>query len=244
MPLPSDSDKKIRDRFDELIKKLEIAIPIYRRVSRSNNLEDNITISGETVNRQAYSTELVLSIRGFMEYLLHGSPKLVNCIKILEENSSYPQWQPETLLGQLKSLKDEYEKGFLDYWHNLVIAELASDYMSQAQQLLKEGQQGKHNHLPAAVLTGAVLEDTLRRLCGRQIPPLPTVKADGKPKTLSILIDDLKKVGLLDELIAKQLRVWTEIRNAAAHGDSNKFTRQDVEAMILGVNNFLAKFIK
>lgn len=54
------------------------------------------------------------------------------------------------------------------------------------------------------------------------------------------LIDELKSAGVFNELKAKQLRGWADIRNAAAHGESEKFKRTDVEAMIPGVANFLA----
>ncbi len=37
-------------------------------------------------------------------------------------------------------------------------AEIAADYMGQAEELLNEGSSGKYDHVPAAVLAGAVLE--------------------------------------------------------------------------------------
>ena len=119
---------------------------------------------------------------------------------------------------------------------------VVADYLTLAEQLFAD-EPGPHRHIPAAVLAGAVLEDGLRRLCQRQTPPVDTRKANGDPKTLNPLIDDLKGVGVFNELKAKQLRAWADIRNAAAHGEFDKFGVQDVEAMLKGVGDFLASFL-
>ena len=99
----------------------------------------------------------------------------------------------------------------------------------------------------AAVLTGAVLEKSLRTLCDQQNPPIltfkTTTKGKSEPLTLNPLIDELKKAAVFNELKAKQLRFWADSRNAAAHGEFDKFSRSDVEQMIEGVKNFLATYM-
>jgi hypothetical protein len=147
-------------------------------------------------------------------------------------------------LGILEAFREDFEQGFLDDLLLRVEAEVAADYMGQAEGLLKEGQPGKFDHVPAAVLAGAVLEKALRTLCNEQQPPVSIVNAKGEPKTLSPLIDELKKAGAFNELKAKQLRSWADIRNAAAHGDFSAFGKADVEQMISGINNFLADYLK
>jgi hypothetical protein len=147
-------------------------------------------------------------------------------------------------LGILEALRDDLEKGFLDNFVLKMEAELAADYMGQAEGLLKEGQSGKFDHVPAAVLSGAVLEKALRTLCERQQPPIPTTNANGDHKTLNPLIDDLKKAGVFNELKAKQLRAWADIRNKAAHGEFAQFAKTDVEQMLNGVANFLADYLQ
>lgn len=143
----------------------------------------------------------------------------------------------------LEAIKDDFKQGFLEKLGALVESEIAADYMGQAEQLLAEGQSGKYDHVPAAVLAGAVLEKALRTLCGRQTPPVPTAKQNGDPKTLSPLIDDLKKAGAFNESKAKQLRAWADIRNHAAHGEFDQFKRSDVEPMVTGINTFLADYL-
>jgi hypothetical protein len=147
------------------------------------------------------------------------------------------------IAGLLKGLADDYASGFLEPVIRRAEAEIAADYLGQAEELLAEGQRGKFDHVPAAVLLGATLERSFRELCGRQAPPLPVVKANGEKLMMNALIDELKKADVFNELKAKQLRAWADVRNAAAHGEFEKFKRGDVEAMQQGVANFLADYL-
>ena len=149
-----------------------------------------------------------------------------------------------TAVSLLKGIKDDLEQGFFDDLAVEIEAEVASDYMGQAENLLAEGQRGKSDHVPAAVLAGAALEKALRTMCSQQQPPVSIVNPNGESKTLNPLIDDLKKAGAFNETKAKQLRAWAGIRNHAAHGEFDQFTRGDVEAMIPGIKTFLADYLK
>jgi len=147
-------------------------------------------------------------------------------------------------ISTLKALKEDFEKGFLCDLLLQVESEIAGNYMGQAENLLKEGQTGKFDHVPAAVLSGAVLEKALRAFCDKQEPPILTRKQNGEPKSLNPLVDDLKKAGVFNEAKAKQLRAWADIRNHAAHGEFDQFTRKDIEQMIKGIKNFLEDYLK
>ena len=62
--------------------------------------------------------------------------------------------------GILAAAKEDYIGGLLDDQKTLVCAEVFTDFLQQADYLLREGYKD-----PAAVIAGAVLEDGLRRLC-------------------------------------------------------------------------------
>lgn len=147
------------------------------------------------------------------------------------------------IISYLKAVKSDFESGMLDDLSLQIEAEIAGDYLSQAQQLLSEGGTGSYDHVPAAVLSGAVLEKSLRTLCDQQNPQISHLSSSGNPKTLDPLITDLKQAGVFNENKAKQLRAWAGIRNAAAHGRFSDFNRNDVETMLLGVQNFLADYL-
>jgi hypothetical protein len=245
VPFPPKVDTLIRGRFEELLAESEQLI--QDMVATERNERQSLRASGVIV---AYSME-VLTERYYafrtrfvslLQLLSFGNQSL---LKMQEEVSQLNNIEENAkkLRGYLLALKSDYETGVLENLSQLIEATVTADYLGQAEQLLKEGQPGQYDHVPAAVLTGAILEDALRRLCQRQNPPIPVEKPSGEPKTLNTLIDDLKKANVYNELKAKQLRSWADIRNAAAHGEFRKFNRQDVEQMLVGVQNFLADYL-
>jgi hypothetical protein len=146
------------------------------------------------------------------------------------------------MIDFLKGIYDDYEQGFLDDLTSQIEAEISYDYMSQAGVLLA-GESTDNSYIPAAVLAGAVLEKSLRSLCERQEPAIGTKKSNGQNKTITPLIEELKTAGVINQPKARQLQTWADIRNAAAHGENERFKRDEVEAMINGINNFLADYM-
>jgi hypothetical protein len=86
---------------------------------------------------------------------------------------------------------------------------------------------------PAAVVIGSVLEDGLRKLCERHEVPLSV-----KPK-LDTMNADLAKKGVYNKLTQKRITVLADIRNKAAHGEWDKFTKADVEVMLRDVRQIM-----
>ena len=64
---------------------------------------------------------------------------------------------------------------------------------------------------------------------------------NGKPKKAQKLLDDLKKTDIFTPVEVKQVETWLALRNSAAHGKNEEFSRADVASMIRGVTDFLAK---
>jgi len=245
MPLPPSIQKKYIDRFQEMIAegeaiKLETGITILpggaALYKSDNRLPHSKTIDWERQTRWRVNC---------VSLLHHVVPKPGphdSALKVFQRQMGPPALV--SAISILKGFKVDFERGFLDDISAAIEAEIAADYMGQAESLLREGQTGKYDHVPAAALAGAVLEKSLRTLCGRQHPPILETNAKGEPKTLNPLIDDLKKAGVFNELKAKQLRSWADIRNKAAHGEFSEFTKKDVEQMLQGINNFLADYLK
>jgi hypothetical protein len=143
----------------------------------------------------------------------------------------------------LRSVKAELAAGFLDSLTLQIKAEVLSDYLEQAIAILA-GSRNEPNHIAAAVVAGASLERSLRSLCSDLSPPEPTTTEKGVPLGLNALIDALKKRQVYNELRAKLLRAWAAIRNSAAHGEFEAFSRQQVEGMVAGIETFLAEHMK
>lgn len=142
------------------------------------------------------------------------------------------------LVSLVRSVEHAYQMGLLGDLREIIVTDVSQDYLEQGRELLEHG-----FFLSAAVTVGAVLEHSLRRMCEMVVPPIAAEKPTGEPKTLNLLIEDLKKTGSFNELKAKQLRAWADVRNAAAHGEFGRFSRSDVEQMLVGIQNFLADFL-
>ncbi len=122
-------------------------------------------------------------------------------------------------------------------------SEMAADYLGQAERLLGNGTTAQFSHVPAVVLAGAVLEKGLRSLCEQLTPPEATTGAEGQPLTMAPLIDALKRRAVFNEITAKQLRAWAAIRNSAAHGHLDEFTKEQALSMVSGVSDFLGRYL-
>jgi hypothetical protein len=234
MPLPPQLQAKYLARFDELVQ-------------RGHAIHASIT-----TKQTPYSSSEVIDIEDLRQWetsyfclLDLIIPRSSTQRKLLnQQEKSYSQ--KSALLKKiatLKAIREDFEQGFLEDIALQIEAEIAADYMEQAEGLMSEGQPGRFDHVPAAVLSGAVLEKTLRSLCSKQSPPIAITSAKGIRLTLNPLIEELKKGGIFNELKAKHLRSWADIRNAAAHGEFEKFNRSDVDRMIQGVSDFLATHV-
>ena len=241
MKLPTKIHAQFLARFDELIKEGTSLLASCEVIPPHSN--GNVFIVYTTYNwdsqRLARWQTNCLAI--FQPLFSQGTNLKEQVDAFSEAGGKKPE--VEYCLGILEAFRDDFAKGFLDDLLLKVEAEIAGDYMGQAENLLKEGGSGKYDHVPAAALTGAVLEKALRTLCGQQEPPVSTTTPKGEPKTMNPLIDDLKKAGLFNELKAKQLRSWADIRNKAAHGEFDQSTKADVEQMMSGITTFLADYL-
>ncbi|WP_434684792.1 DUF4145 domain-containing protein [Pseudanabaena minima] len=252
MTLPVNLQKKYVDRFDVLINEGE---KINRQIKEDLTNGCNTSISSAAMQWKTSCLSLlgqILQKNNTHRNLIEEFEKFQIGSRSKAIAIHIDQQYVDTLLmsetvGKLKAIKDDFENGFLANLSIQIEAEIVANYLEQAENLLNEGSRGKYDHVPAAVLTGAVLEKSLRTLCDQQTPPIltfkTTTKGKSEPLTLNPLIDELKKAAVFNELKAKQLRFWADIRNAAAHGEFDKFSRSDVEQMLEGVKDFLATYM-
>ena len=236
MSLPPEIDKQIRDRFEQLESEA-------KRLVKFHDETEMIVMIDRSIN-STYTSDFQRLKTNFLSLLQLLATKRNSYSDLSKDVRNVGSINPAELHGMIAGLKSDYESGVLQSIAEMIEADVVADYLEQAKQLLKGNTQGVHTYGPAAVLAGAVFEDGLRRLCTRRTPPISTNKRGGSPKTMGTLIEALKSDGLFNELKAKQLRAWADIRNAAAHGRFNDFKREDVEQMLTGVQNFLADYLK
>jgi hypothetical protein len=145
------------------------------------------------------------------------------------------------LHGVLVALRKAYDQGLLTTFEELVHAAVFDDLVGQAEYFLDEG-----HRLPAAVVSGAALEEHLRQLAAKHGIATTTTNAAGKtrPRKASELNDDLHKAKAYSQPEWRQVQVWLDLRNYAAHADPDFKNRADadVRSMVDGIRAFIVKY--
>ena len=139
--------------------------------------------------------------------------------------------------GILSAAREELAGGWLSTTKGLISAEIFSDFLEMAQHLLDEGYKD-----PAAVMAGSVLEEHLRQLCQKHsIPTEITKQGRPQPKKADALNADLAKKQVYDKLDQKQVTTWLDLRNKAAHGKYQEYTKEQVSLMLQSLSNFMVR---
>ena len=133
----------------------------------------------------------------------------------------------------LQAAEEDIEGGYLQKVETLVSAEVFNDFLEMAKHLLDNGYKD-----PTASLTGAVLEDGLRRICSNSDI---TVKSDDNINALNKKLADNEVYNRLQQ---KQIQVWNDIRNNADHGNFKEYNADHVKDMLNGVRKFLTEYLK
>jgi hypothetical protein len=149
-----------------------------------------------------------------------------------EESANDSSFLPH-VLGVVEAAKWDFDSGLLFDIRALLTAEVFADFVEQAEHLLGAGY-----HIPAASLAGAVLEDALRTLCGKNSIQIP---ASTKIDQLNA---DLARAGVYDKLVQKRITALADIRNNADHGHFEKCRPADVQDMVNWVRSFTADYLR
>lgn len=124
--------------------------------------------------------------------------------------------------------------GYLDSIAEVIHAEIFSDMLKAASDLSVKGY-----YVPAGVLTGAVLEEHLRKLA---IKENIKIEEKGKPRTATPLNNDLHTQGVFTRVVHAKVEGLIAIRNKAAHGHFGEFTQADVRQMVDAVLDLIDRF--
>ena len=139
-------------------------------------------------------------------------------------------WENEVLaiIGILTGALSDLEDGFLVNQENLVAGVVFDSVLEQAEHLLDGGYKD-----PAAILCRVVLEDCLKRIC----------RNSGLPDRglASGLNDALKKSERFNQLLWRQVQVWIDLGNAAAHGKFDQYDEGQVKRLIEDLTAFTAR---
>ncbi len=207
-------------RFDELCKQAEV-LEASKKMSNSHYASGYVLEVSDLLNWAVKVRHLLSSVCGpnsqhFTQFVAAETPILYT--------TNHEIFQK--LRAVLLAAKEDYEGGYLNELKLLVQSEVFDSELEQASELLAFG------YIPAAAVTaGVVLEAGLREMCVDRALPI------GK---LDKMNADLAKAGVYNKLVQKQITALADIRNSAAHGHSNQFSKEDVTNMIKEVQRILA----
>lgn len=183
------------------------------------NVQEIMTLSCATIKRLAPPGSAYLEQ---MESVLQNTLKSISRSK--DEEVEF------RLRGILSALRADYDAGRLQSFEELIHADLFSDFLEMAEYFLDEGYKD-----PAAVIAGGVLEEHLRKLCGKHGVTIPA-----KPK-LDTMNADLAKAGAYSKNDQKQVTAWAGLRNDAAHGNYTNYGPAEVKLMVAGIRDFISR---
>ena len=152
----------------------------------------------------------------------------------VDDNYEYKAKQGHAIL---LAIQNEIEGGWVFNIKKLISAEIFSDFLEMAEHLLKNNYKD-----PAAVMIGSVLEENLRQLCSSNEIDIE-IEKDGvfKPKKADRLNSDLAKAEIYTKLDQKSVTMWLDLRNKAAHGKYDEYSKEQVELMLQGAIEFLTR---
>lgn len=151
-------------------------------------------------------------------------------------NDSTPN-RTEQGIGILYAVKKELEGGWVRTAKGLVSAEIFSDFLEMSSHLLEEGYKD-----PAAVMAGSVLEEHIRKLCEKHGIEIYIEKDDKLiSKKAATLNTDLTKKQVITKLDEKAITAWLDLRNKAAHGKYEEYTKEQVGLLIQSITDFMLR---
>ncbi len=238
--------EKLLQRVDQLIEKGNAVLQTRRSDPRFDDGDDvAVDIFGPPLPHRVSGPELV--DEGKMREFRTASLSFIQNVydqkhKYFEEFNRYAAGpypgDVEHGLGILRAIRGEIEGGWLLFnVRGLVTAEVFTDYMEMAEYLLESNYKD-----PAAVIAGSTLEAHLRQLCMKSGIPITQPKS-GKnvPAKADSLNNELTKAGVYNMADQKQVLAWLDLRNKAAHGEYTAYTKEQIEMMVSGVINFIAR---
>ena len=207
----------------EIISQMEKLIS-YEFVRVSAKSEDLIAWAGNILNI-------------FRLFLYSQSPQIQLLEKTMNTflSEDHLKSQPKGKMfivfkGILRSTCSDYKKGFLRDLRAEIRSEIDVDFLDQAKRLLDNKLKDA-----AAMIIGAVLEDTLRQLCKKHgVPEGSNIESMNIP---------LKQADAYNLATQKQVTAWADKRNNADHARFDQYDIKEVKLMHQGVTDFIAKYL-
>lgn len=224
---------------DALIAGIDELVVIAEKLSRDASRSDSRLGAERIEELSAVASrggQFIRRLYGQDSQYQHNLQKVLNTQHFTLMHSNYFAHISE-LVGILKGVQHDIKSGLLSDLRRLLNAEIFADFLDMSEHLLNEGYKDA-----AAVILGAILEDSLRKLAdGSEVS---TTAANGKNLTIDPLNIALAKKEVYGPLVQKQITTWANLRNDAAHGHFTKYDADQVKQMLLFVQKFCTDYLQ
>lgn len=203
--------------------------------------DPNTTVTVLSAEALDFYNQWVVSSKTILNVICGKNRGLHYEIFLSSEKRSYAMENNITILKRLISVLraalDDLNNGLLIPFKQLVQAEVFDSELDQAKHFLDA------SYITAAAVTaGVVLETAIRELCKNHGIELYLVDSN-IPKKLDVLNSALKKADVYSTLQQKRITALADIRNNAAHGNTDNFNKEDVTDMIRDIERFLGEYL-
>ena len=216
------TDEKIEAKFDKLISEGRATL---QRCGFDGRAFDRCPDNQEYIRFRTEAMNLIHKVCGLGSSHYSAMKRLAEAAATALNSYYYAE-----CFGVLEAAHRDFQDGLLAEVQLLIRADLLDDFLSQAEELLAQG-----FHIPAASLAGAVLEDSLRKLCDKY-----SIAYAAKTK-IDALNSDLAKANVYDKLVQKEITAKADLRNNADHGQFAKVREADVSDMVRWVRRFVTE---
>ena len=230
--------QKFQQRLETLIDQGEKILESTIQINSGFTGTSTTALSKEAINLY---TQWVVSSKTILNVICGKNRGLHYEIFLSSEKRSHSMENQITILkrliGVLRAALDDLNNGLLIPFKQLVQAEVFDSELDQAKHFLDTG------YITAAAVTaGVVLETAIRELCkNHEIELYP--ENSTIPKKLDVLNAALKKADVYGVLQQKRITALADIRNSAAHGNTDNFNKDDVADMIRDIERFLLEYL-
>jgi hypothetical protein len=212
---------------DTILKQIDEALKQFERFSARDDSDDDLSSRSRVA-------EALTRLKSTIDRLApKDSSHRQSADALLKQYGPNNSYSVGFLVGILKALRTDYAAGYFQSVEALIHAEIFADFLEMAEYLLSQ----KYKD-PAAVIVGSVLEEHLRKLCGKYSVAISTGTS---PKKADALNSELCAAGAYTKLDQKNVTAWLDLRNKAAHGQYDQYTQQQVELFLQSVRDFLTR---
>jgi len=208
------------------LEELEIKFEELRQKSENRDL------SGGTITVDSIS-EFITGSRAAIAQIAGDNSAYMTELEAARATKQWIGSHAIRIAGIISQLKQDLDDGYLSTTRELLHAETFADFLEMAAHLLSEGYKDA-----AAVIADSSLEVHLQNFAAKHSLPF---ELNGKPKKADLLNSEPASAIAYSKLDQKNVTAWLDLRNKAAHGNYQDYSKTQVELLVSQIRDFMSR---